>query len=118
MDFELSAEQTMLVAEREALTRDTVSVPILREQPAAERRATRRLNRGSYLNPLEEVSPGIPVFLAGVAPGEVGNRLDLARWMVSDAKTVMIEATPIPLSAPSVVPFAFTQSPSTNMSMP
>ena len=33
-------------------------------------------------------------------------------------RTAMIAATPMPLSAPKVVPFAFTQSASMNISMP
>ena len=47
-----------------------------REQP----RTTCRLDRGSFLNPAEEVQPGVPGFLHSLEV-ESPNRLDFARWL-------------------------------------
>jgi hypothetical protein len=52
---------------------------VLSERPSP--RKTHRLERGNFLKPAEEVSPGVPKFLH---PLEVDapNRLDFARWLV------------------------------------
>jgi hypothetical protein len=47
----------------------------------AERRPTHRLERGNFLTPAEEVTPGVPGFLHPLAPAEP-TRLDFARWLV------------------------------------
>ena len=60
-------------------------------------------------------------FKAPVMPvsSSIVNNASIAGWgMVSLSKIAIIVATPIPLSAPSVVPFAFIQSLSTNISIP
>ncbi|HEX6961181.1 MAG TPA: DUF1553 domain-containing protein, partial [Lacipirellula sp.] len=50
---------------------------IEREEP----RKTHRLDRGNFLAPAEEVTPGVPEFLHPLEK-EKPNRLDFARWLV------------------------------------
>jgi hypothetical protein len=52
-------------------------------QARAERRDTRLLKRGDFLQPTTPVAPGVPAFLHPL-PANVGtpNRLALARWLV------------------------------------
>jgi hypothetical protein len=52
---------------------------VLLERPTP--RATHRLERGSFLAPAEEVSPGVPDFLHSLED-ESPNRLSFARWLV------------------------------------
>jgi mono/diheme cytochrome c family protein len=49
----------------------------------AERRPTHRLQRGNFLEPAEEVSPGVPGFLHSLE-AESPTRLDFARWLVDE----------------------------------
>ncbi len=46
-------------------------------------RVTRRLNRGRYDAPAEQVFPGVPKWCPPLPPGQAPNRLALARWLVS-----------------------------------
>jgi hypothetical protein len=49
-----------------------------------KRRPTHRLDRGNFLAPKEEVSPGVPTFLHALSandPDSPPNRLDFARWI-------------------------------------
>ena len=63
--------------------------------------------------PFKPFAPVIPVSSSMV------NKASIAGcWISSLSKTAIIVATPRPLSAPSVVPFALTQSPSTYISIP
>jgi len=48
-----------------------------------EKRPTHVLNRGDFLNPAREVSPGVPSFLHPLPPDARPDRLGFARWMVS-----------------------------------
>ncbi|MEM6470239.1 MAG: PSD1 and planctomycete cytochrome C domain-containing protein, partial [Planctomycetota bacterium] len=59
---------------------------VMRERPKERGRKTHRYHRGEYLQPREEVLPGIPdVFRGSGSTSEhVGDRLQLARWLVSD----------------------------------
>jgi hypothetical protein len=81
---EASLERTTLAAARkdlEALKPDTV--PVLRELPADKARLTHVQLRGNYLNPGEEVKPGIPAIFPAPAESGLLNRLGAARWIVS-----------------------------------
>ncbi len=51
----------------------------------AQPRKTHILDRGNYLAPLAEVTPGTPECLPPMAEDEPANRLGLARWLVSPA---------------------------------
>ena len=59
------------------------TTPIMRELPAAKRRATRRFIRGEWLNQAEEVEPSIPASLPKFDPGARRDRLGLAEWITS-----------------------------------
>ena len=55
---------------------------IMRELPTEGQRQTHIHLRGSFLNPGEAVSPGVPGVLPGLPPESSANRLGLARWLV------------------------------------
>lgn len=57
-------------------------IPVLRELPPDQRRVTRLFQKGSFLNPGEEVLPGTPAFLPPMPYDAPRNRLGLARWLV------------------------------------
>jgi len=57
------------------------TVMVMQELPTP--RETRVLQRGQYDRPGELVQPGVPAAFAGNFAGRHGNRLDLARWLVS-----------------------------------
>lgn len=60
-------------------------VPTMRELSDAGRRSTRIFVRGNIASKGEEVQPGLPDLFHFEAPqGRPMNRLDLARWLVSD----------------------------------
>ena len=56
--------------------------PIMTELPPAEQRKTHVFNRGSFLNPGEEVSPDTPHVFPPFAADLPRNRLGLAKWLV------------------------------------
>ncbi len=61
------------------------SLPILQDRDVAATRATRQFIRGNWLDRGEVIEPAIPqVFQSEEAPIPVHNRLELARWLVSD----------------------------------
>lgn len=57
---------------------------VMSERPEGHRRATRVQHRGEFLQPKDEVQPGIPAFLPALPPGVPQNRLGFARWLVSN----------------------------------
>jgi hypothetical protein len=61
------------------------SVPVMVELPAEHRRVTRLLKKGNFLDPGEEVKPGVPQSLHRLANDAPQNRLGLARWLVDSA---------------------------------
>ncbi|MEO6035905.1 MAG: DUF1553 domain-containing protein, partial [Verrucomicrobiota bacterium] len=58
---------------------------VMRERPAGQPRITHRQDRGEFLSPKEEVTPGIPEVLPPLPKDAPRNRLGLARWLVSSA---------------------------------
>ena len=58
---------------------------VMRERPEGQSRITHRHDRGEFLNPKEEVTPGVPEILPPLPKGAPVNRLGLARWLVSSA---------------------------------
>jgi hypothetical protein len=82
------AEHSKLSAElrglEESIKRIRSSIPqvmVMEDQSA--RRPTFLLNRGLYNSPGAEVSAAVPASLPGLPSESSGNRLDLARWLVS-----------------------------------
>ena len=63
------------------------------ERPADFPRPTFRHHRGEYTSPREPVSPGVPAFLPQLETADGRpDRLDLARWLVSDANPLAARA--------------------------
>lgn len=60
-----------------------VSTLVLRELPPKERRDTFVHNRGNFMNPGEQVAPGVPEALHPFPSGAPLDRLGLARWLTS-----------------------------------
>lgn len=58
------------------------TVPIMVELPADQHRVTRILNKGNFLDPGAEVSPGVPQALHPMPGGGPVDRLALAKWLV------------------------------------
>ena len=56
---------------------------VLRERSPDHTRATHRHHRGEFLQPKEEVTPGVPAFLPPLPADAPPNRLGLAEWLVS-----------------------------------
>ena len=60
---------------------------VMQERPADNVRPTHRHHRGEYLSPKDKASPGLPAFFASSSHASspaVSNRLELARWLVSE----------------------------------
>ena len=56
---------------------------VMRERPPDHARQTFRQHRGEFLQPKEEVTPGVPSFLPPLPADAQANRLTLAKWLVS-----------------------------------
>ena len=56
---------------------------VMRERPAGHERPTFRHHRGEFLQPKEEVTPGVPSFLPALPENAPKNRVALAMWLVS-----------------------------------
>lgn len=69
------------------------STLVLRERPADNPRSTHRHHRGEYLSPREEVQPGVPEIFVGDDEDQPGDRLALARWLVSDRNPLVARVT-------------------------
>jgi mono/diheme cytochrome c family protein len=57
------------------------SLPVMAELPLANRRVTRVLRKGNFLDPAETVLPGVPASLPAFPAGSSPDRLGLARWL-------------------------------------
>ena len=58
---------------------------VMRERTAGQERRTFLHHRGQFLEPAEEVTPGVPAFLPPLPENAPKNRLALAKWLVSGA---------------------------------
>lgn len=56
---------------------------VMQERPAGHERPTFRHHRGEFLQPKEEVKPGVPAFLPPLPENAPRNRIALAQWLVS-----------------------------------
>jgi Protein of unknown function (DUF1553)/Protein of unknown function (DUF1549)/Planctomycete cytochrome C len=80
--IEPTTKLVQLTARINELEHSGPSMPIMRELEPDARRTTHLLEKGSYLSPAQEVSPGIPEVFAGITPSEPTNRLELAGWVM------------------------------------
>jgi hypothetical protein len=62
---------------------------VLQERAADNPRQTFRHHRGEYLSRREQVSAGIPSVFHNRQAGQPKNRLELAKWLVSDANPLV-----------------------------
>jgi hypothetical protein len=76
---------------RAALPRSATTMVML-ERPADNPRPTHRHHRGEYLQPKEEVAPGVPAIFPALAGGSK-NRLAFARWLVSEKNPLVGRVT-------------------------
>jgi hypothetical protein len=79
---ELARERRKIEEVRAQLPKLPTSL-VLRERPPGHGRRTFRHHRGEFLQPKEEVTPGVPAILPPLPADEPPNRLTLARWLVS-----------------------------------
>lgn len=80
---ELKANRDALDALRKKLAVDTVTTLVMQELPKP--REQHLFVGGSFLNPGEKVSPGVPAVLNPFPAGEPRNRLGLAKWLIDPA---------------------------------
>ena len=80
---ELADARKKIEALRKKLPKFTTTL-VMKERPADNPRKTYRRHRGEYLSPKELVTPGVPSVLPTIKEGRPANRLELARWLVSD----------------------------------
>ncbi len=79
-----SARETLAQLREERKAIPSVALPIMRDRPLQIARPTFRFDRGNYLNKTEQVSAATPSVMSPLSSDRVPNRLDLARWLVSD----------------------------------
>ncbi len=85
--FLLNASQLAAQADRIRKLRDrppTTSSLVMAERPAGHARPTYRHHRGEYLQPKEQVQPGLPTVLLRDRDKSPATRLQFAQWIVSD----------------------------------
>jgi hypothetical protein len=76
---------------QETLKGEIPTTLVMRER--SEPRETHLLVRGSFLNPGEKVSAGVPAILPPLPKGEPTNRVTLARWLVSPENPLTARVT-------------------------
>jgi len=79
----LIAEKTAAEEQVKSLNSSVAKVMVMEE--TRESRTTFLLNRGLYTNPGDAVTASVPGSLPPLPDGAAANRLELARWLVSDA---------------------------------
>ncbi len=66
---------------------------VFEERPPDNPRRTRRHHRGEYLSPREDVPPGVPAIFGVTAEDQPRDRLELARWLVSERNPLVARVT-------------------------
>ena len=72
-------------AARREKAKGVATLPVMAELPAGERRETRVLNKGNFLDPGAKVRPGFPPAVLPFPESGPADRLALARWLVDPA---------------------------------
>lgn len=66
---------------------------VMKERAASNPRITHRYHRGEYLQPKEEVTPGVPAFLPPLPKDAPANRLSFARWLFAPENPLTARVT-------------------------
>ncbi|MCX6849629.1 MAG: PSD1 and planctomycete cytochrome C domain-containing protein [Verrucomicrobia bacterium] len=66
---------------------------VMEERPANNPRVTHRYYRGEYLQPKEEVTPGVPAFLPALPKDAPANRLTFAKWLFAPENPLTARVT-------------------------
>ncbi|MBI4584373.1 MAG: DUF1553 domain-containing protein [Planctomycetes bacterium] len=72
------------IAKLESSRPKPAMLPVMVELEGKDRRQTRVQIKGNFLNPGEEVEPGVPAAFHPLLPDAPRNRLSLARWLVDE----------------------------------
>ncbi|MGI9473355.1 MAG: DUF1553 domain-containing protein, partial [Rubripirellula sp.] len=90
----LAAERKQLEQELKKINGQSVTVMVMDELAAGKKRQTRILERGGYDKPTDQiVSAGTPAALPPMAPGQVRDRLGLAKWLVAPGHPLTARVT-------------------------
>lgn len=93
------SQAPQLAAARQEIESLRASMPkgpttlVMQERAAGENRATHRHHRGEFLQPKEDVSPGVPVFLPKLTIDNEPPRLAFAKWLVSPQNPLTARVT-------------------------
>ena len=79
----LDTQLDRLRDEQSRLAAQMTRVPVMSELPAEQRRTTHLLEKGSFLSPGTEVTPGVPEALHQFPESSPRDRLGLAEWLAS-----------------------------------
>ena len=66
---------------------------VMSERPDSNPRITHRYHRGEYLQPKEEVQPGVPAFLPSLPKDAPANRLTFAKWLFAPENPLTARVT-------------------------
>ncbi len=66
---------------------------VMQERAANNPRVTRRYHRGEYLQPKEEVTPGVPAFLPALPKDAPANRYTFAKWLFAPENPLTARVT-------------------------
>ncbi len=80
----VETEAIVLKDEQQRLENGAPMLPVMHELQGDKRRVTHRFIRGSFLNPAEEVQPGVPDAFGSAPESAPTNRLELAGWLMSE----------------------------------
>ncbi|MDA7862103.1 PSD1 and planctomycete cytochrome C domain-containing protein [Akkermansiaceae bacterium] len=79
----LTSKSAKIAALEKQIVASKKNVPVLKELPADKQRVTKIMARGSYLQPTEEISAGVPTTFVSWPEGAPMNRLGVAEWIMS-----------------------------------
>ncbi|MEK6261708.1 MAG: DUF1553 domain-containing protein [Planctomycetota bacterium] len=81
---ELKADRDRLAAVKKQFAdlKPAMTVPIMKELAATQRRKTQLQHRGNYLDLGQEVTEGVPAAFPALPEGAPLNRLTLAKWLI------------------------------------